>query len=59
MFVILEKIARLANDTQSRFFLRYRLLNRLQLIGHHHLSCDRGHITILLDHKIEILHVSG
>ena len=30
-FAILEKIARVANDTQSRSFRDYRLLDRLQL----------------------------
>ena len=31
MFAILEKIAKVANDTQSRSFCKYRLLDRLQL----------------------------
>ena len=30
-FLILEKIARVANDTRSRSFRDYRLLNRLRL----------------------------
>ena len=30
-FAILEKIARVANDTRSRSFHEYRLLNRLRL----------------------------
>ena len=30
-FAIVEKIARVANDTQSRSFQEYRLLDRLQL----------------------------
>ena len=30
-FAILEKIARVANDTLSRLFCEYQLLNRLQL----------------------------
>ena len=30
-FVILEKIARVANDTQLRSFCEYRLLDRLRL----------------------------
>ena len=31
MFAILEKIARVANDTRSRSFRDYRLFDRLQL----------------------------
>ena len=30
-FAILEKIARVANDTRSRLFREYQLLDRLQL----------------------------
>ena len=37
-FVILEKIARVANDTQSRLFCEYRLLDRLQLAMANHVA---------------------
>ena len=34
MFAILKKIARVANNTQSKSFHKYRFLDRLHQIGH-------------------------
>ena len=39
-FVILEKIARVANDTRSRSFREYRLLDRLQLAMANHVAME-------------------
>ena len=56
MFAILEKITRVANDTQSRMFHEYQLLDRLQMaIGQS--CCSGDHIAILLVCQVEILHV--
>ena len=39
-FLILEKIARVANDTQSRSFCEYRLLDRLRLAMANHIAME-------------------
>ena len=39
-FAILEKIARVANDTRSRAFREYRLLNRLRLAMANHVAME-------------------
>ena len=39
-FSILETIAGVANDTQSRSFLEYRLLDRLQLAMANHVAME-------------------
>ena len=57
-FAILEKITRVANDTRSRLFHEYRLLDRLQLAMANCVVME-GHISMLLDCPIEILSVSG
>ena len=51
-FAILEKVARVANDTRSRLFREYRLLDKLRLV-------TANRVAILLDCLIEILCVSG
>ena len=57
-FTILEKIATVANDTQSRSFHEYQLLDRI-VMGHGQSCCNDGHVAILLDCPIEMLSVSG
>ena len=48
-FMIVEKIARVANDTRSRLFVS---IDRS-------IDCNEGHVAILLDCPIEILRISG
>ena len=49
-FVILEKIARVPNDTRSRLFRDYRLLDRLRLAMANHVAMEpRCHFTRLSD----------
>ena len=57
-FAILDKIARVANDTWSRLFCKYWLLDSPIAIGHGQSYCNGGHVAILLDCPIEILRVS-
>ena len=44
-FLILEKIARVANDTRSRSFREYRLLDRLRLAMANHVAMEACHTT--------------